>query len=342
MNAKYPTPGILAGSTHPQFAKAVAKIISKDNPHLIEREIKMFPNGEIDIKICETVAGLDVFIIQTSLTGKANDNFMETILLADALFRARAKSVNLVQLCYPYARKDRKEDDKKTQRPKRCPISAKVVAMMLQQVGIRFVATLHLHAPQIVGFFDYPSICENIVPFRVFAEYLEREGLVGNDTVMAGPDIGAAKQVDTASESMGLLLALIHKNRDGAKVNIDRLNVIGDVKDKNVVVYDDMIDTGGTAIAGAEKFKKEGAKRIFLMATHGIFSGDAVERLANSPFEKIIITDSIPNEEIKKYPNKFVVLSVVEMIAGTIANLFNDESLDEIVKHNIHNKPLEA
>jgi len=334
MNGKHLKPGIIAGSTHPAYAEAVARIL---DTRLIERDIKTFANGEIDIKICETVAGLDVFIIQTSLTGQANDNLMETLLLADALFRARAKSVNLIQLSFPYARKDRKEDDKATQRPKRCPISSKVVATMLENVGIQFVVTLHLHAPQIVGFFD-KTICENIVPFRVFAEYLEKENLVDDTTVMAGPDIGAAKQTDTASESMGLLLALIHKNRDGAKVSVDKLNVIGDVQGKNVVVYDDIIDTGGTAIASAAKFKQEGAKRLLLIATHGIFSKDAVEKLAQSEFEKIVITDSIPNKEIGKYPDKFIVLSTVPMVAGAISNLFNDESLDEVVRHNIKNK----
>jgi ribose-phosphate pyrophosphokinase len=139
---------------------------------------------------------------------------------------------------------------------------------------------------------------------------------------------------------MGLSLALIHKNRDGKEANVNRLDVIGDVKGKNVIVYDDMIDTGGTAILGAEKLKAAGAKRVLLIATHGIFSGDAVEKLAGSAFEKIVTTDSIPNTEILKYPNKFVTVSTVPMIADIIANLFNDESLENTVKHNISSKSL--
>lgn len=331
-NHKFTKPAIIAGSTHVEFAQKVADIIGRP---LINREIKTFANSEIDINILDTVAGEDVFIIQTSKTGEINDNLIETVLLADALIRARVNSVSLIQLCYPYSRKDRKEDDKKTQRPKRCPISAKVVADMYQSIGINRVVTLHLHTPQIVGFFNNSCPCENIVPFKVFAEYLEKEGLADEDTVIAGPDIGSAKQTDSASGLMGLPLALIHKNRDGKDVNMNRLDIIGDVKGKNVIVYDDMIDTGGTAILGAEKLKAAGAKRVLLIATHGIFSSDAVEKLAKSEFEKIVTTDSIPNTEVLKYPNKFVTVSTVPMIADVIANLFNDESLESIVKHNI-------
>jgi ribose-phosphate pyrophosphokinase len=333
MNGKKSTPAIIAGTTHHTYAEKVANIIGRP---LIKREIKIFPNGEMDINILETVAGQDVFIIQTSLTTKVNDNFIETILLADALIRARVHSVTLIQLCFPYARKDRREIDADTQREKRCPISAKVIADTYQSVGINRVVTFHVHAPQITGFFSNSSPCENIVPFKVFAEYLEQIGWADGNTIMAGPDIGSAKQTDSAASIMALELALIHKSRKGSYVNMDRLSVIGEVKGKNVAMYDDIADTGSTAILGAEKLKSAGAAKIILLCTHAVFSGDAVERLANSVFEKIIITDSIPNVDISKYPDKFVVLSTVEMTAGIIANLFNDESLEEVVKFKIN------
>ncbi len=332
MNGKKSTPAIISGTTHHVYAEKVANIIGRP---LIKRDIKVFPNGEIDVNILETVAGQDVFIIQTSLTSKVNDNFIETILLADALIRARVHSVTLIQLCFPYARKDRREIDEDTQREKRCPISAKVMADTYQAVGINRVVAFHVHAPQITGFFSNSSPCENIVPFRVFAEYLEKEGWVNENTVMAGPDIGSAKQTDSASNIMSLELALIHKSRKGSYVNMDRLSVIGEVKGKNVAMYDDIIDSGGTAILAAQKLKSAGALKIILLSTHAVFSGDAVEKLANSVFEKIVVTDSIPNSDILKYPDKFVVLSTVEMTAGIIANLFNDESLEEIVKFKI-------
>lgn len=332
MNGRKPKPVIIAGSTYPEYAEAVAKYLEAP---LINREIDKFSNGEININILDSIPGVDSFIIQTSLTGEINDNIMETILLTDALIRARVNSVTLIQLCYPYARKDRKEDDKKTQRPKRCPISAKVVADLYQSIGINRVVTYHLHAPQVVGFFSNKCPCENIVPFKIFAEYLDKEGLINENTIMAGPDIGAAKQTDSASNLIGLDFALVHKSREGQDLNVDRLDVIGDVVGKDVIMYDDILDSGGTAIKGAEKLKKAGANKIILLATHGVLSRDAVDKLAQSVFEKIIITDTIPNKDILKYPNKFVVVPTVAMTADIIANLFNDESLEAIVKHNI-------
>lgn len=325
-------PAIVAGRFCKEYATKVAKILGVP---LLKRKVEPFSDEEIDIDFTETVAGLDVFIIQAYPTGTVHGAIIENMLLADALIRARAHSVTLVQMYFPYSRKDRKEYDSKTQRPKRCPISARVIAEMFTGINIKRTVTFNLHSPQIAGFFPNSSPCEDISLFKLFAAYLKKEKLVDTNTIFVGPDIGSAKSVDIASSSMLLDFALIYKKRgEKGMVSMDQLGIIGDVVGKNVILYDDIIDTGGTVLTAAAKLKKAGAKRIYLMAVHPVLSKNAIARLSasDSPFDKIVVTDTIPHPELQGN-KKFVVLSTVAMTADIIASLFNDKTLEKVVRH---------
>lgn len=332
---------ILSGSTNEELSQKIFDEIeiidtAELGATLLKREISIFANGEIGVELNETVAGAEVFIVQSSITGKVNDNLFETFLLADAVRRARAKNVFLVQLILPYQRQDRRESNK-NHRPKRKAVSAKVTLDCYTKVaGIKRIIAVKLHSEQIEGFVETDSSVENIDPTILFKNFLESSNVIkkvyeGKEPIVVAPDVGAAKSVEDFHRALGLsTYAIINKRRSGPGQS-EALHLIGDCGDRDCIIYDDLIDTGGTVIKAAEKLKESGAKNIYLVAPHGVFSKGAVDKLVNAPFEKIVITDSIPNPEIAKYPEKFVVLSLAKILAKVIINIHNPESFQPVL-----------
>ncbi len=330
-------PIIISGSTNLPVAEQIAKILQCD---LLERTIEKFPNGEIGVLINETVRGRTIFLIQTCITNEVNDGIIETGLITDALHRASCGPIYLVQLLFPYQRQDRRETNKNG-RPRRRPISGKLVADFYEKVcNLTGVITVHLHSDQIEGFFTNKCIVENISSAKLFIEYLKEQKIVtGEDSfeegpVLVAPDVGGVKLVADLADSLKIDYAILDKRRSGpgqSKV----CKIVGNVKGRTIIIWDDLIDSGGTVVTGIDKLIEEGVADGYLMVTHGVFSGNAIEKLAKSKFKKIIITDTVQNQDVAKYPDKFVVLPMAPLIAKVIANIYNNESLQEAVRHNI-------
>lgn len=330
---------IISGSTHEKLANDIAQELGIE---LTSREISVFANGEIDVEITETIAGSEVFIVETSVTGKVNDNFMESLLLIDAAKRARATKVYLVQTIFPYQRQDRREANKKG-RPKRKSVSSKVVANCYQKaVGVDGVVVVKLHSDQIEGFFNNNCIVENIDPAKLFINYLKDNNIIKVDyngdkkPIMISPDVGSAKSTDDFSFLIDLEYVLFNKRRVKPGES-EVLHIVGDYKDRDCIIYDDLIDTGGTVIKALEKLKDakdKGARDVYLMAPHGVFSNDAIDKLGQSDFKKIVVTDSIDNPAITKYPDKFDVISLAPLLASVIKNIYDLESLQALVHHS--------
>jgi len=291
---------LISGSSHPALAKQISEIL---NIPLTDTLVTRFSDGEIRVQINESVREKRVFVIQ-SLCNPTNDNIMELLLLIDAAKRASAKEVNAVIPYYAYARQDRKDQP-------RVPISAKVLANLLQSVGTDRVVVVDLHAEQIQGFFDIPV--EHISALPLFADYLKKLNL--QNLVIVSPDAGGAKRANKLAKKLGAELAIIYKMRPRPNA-VEVFDVIGNVEGKNCVIVDDIVDTAGTLVAAADMLLQKGAKSVRACITHGVLSGPAVERLNNSKLEELVITDTIPTDDkpiaIKK------VLSIAPITAEVI------------------------
>lgn len=325
---------LVSGSTCPEIAQEIAKIL--DERKLLPVKLALFPNSDPDTLFEDTVRGRVVFFIQTSLTGKTAENLFETLAMADAAFRAGAKAVKLVQLLYPASRQDRREPDENG-KPKRRPITARIVADSYVKVaGINSVVTVHLHAGQIEGFFK-GSECtvENISSTKIFIEYLRRENVINGDkegVMLCAADAGGTHLVSPIARFLGLNYAIVDKRRIGAGQN-EVMHVIGDVEDKIVIIWEDIVDSGGTAVKAADALLAKGAKEVILVATHAVLTGNAVNRLIDSSFKKIIFTNTVPPlKEVIERPDRFTVLSMGPLLADVIANIFNDKSFEEVVR----------
>jgi len=300
---------LLGGSSHPKLLNQISEILGvKPTDTLLTR----FSDGEIRVQINESVREKRVFIVQ-SLCNPANDHIMEMLLLADAAKRASAKEVNLVIPYYAYARQDRKDQP-------RVPISAKVLANLIQSVGADRVIVVDLHAEQIQGFFDIPV--EHITALPLFAEYLKNEGI--EDLVIVSPDAGGAKRANKLAKKLGAELAIIYKMRPRPNA-VEVFDVIGNVEGKNCVIVDDIVDTAGTLVAAADMLLKKGAKSVRACITHGVLSGPAVERINNSKLAELVITDTIPTDD------KAIKVKKVLPIAPTIA---------EVIRRVVTGEPL--
>ncbi len=304
---------LFAGNATPELAQKVAERLFIQ---LGKAKVGRFSDGEISVEIEENVRGGDIFILQ-STCAPTNDNLMELIVMVDAMRRASAGRITAVIPYFGYARQDRRV------RSSRVPITAKVVADFLSSVGVDRVLTVDLHAEQIQGFFDVPV--DNVFGTPVLLEDMLKKDL--ENPVMVSPDIGG---VVRARANAKLLhdadLAIIDKRRPKANV-AQVMHIIGDVKDRDCVLVDDMIDTGGTLCAAAVALKQNGAKRVFAYATHPIFSGKAAENLKNSCIDEIIVTDSVPlSPEIAALPN-VTQLSLSSMLAEAIRRVSNEESI---------------
>lgn len=300
---------IFSGTANVKFAEQVAKRL---DCKISDAGIKRFSDGEISVQIDESVRGKDVFIIQ-STCAPANDNLMELLILTDALKRSSAKSITAVVPYFGYARQDRKAAP-------RVPISAKLVADLMQTAGISRVATIDLHAGQIQGFFNIPV--DNLYGSIIFNEHLKKKDL--SNSVVASPDTGGIVRARSVAKALNLDLVIIDKRREKANES-EVMNVIGDVKGKEVIIVDDMIDTAGTIVKAADAFKKLGATKVIACCTHAVLSGAAYDRIENGNLDELIVTDTIP---LTKECNKITVLSVAPIFGEVIRRVYHNESVN--------------
>lgn len=303
---------ILSGNANPQLAEAICDHLGcKLTPILSET----FSDGEIRIEIGANVRGADVFVIQPTCS-PVNFNLMQLGLILDALKRASASRVTAVVPYYGYARQDRKVVP-------RAPISAKLVADFLTIAGMHRLLTIDLHAGQIQGFFNIPV--DNLFAAPVLLRYLKELG-DAQEMVIVSPDAGGVERARAYAKRLGAGLAIIDKRRD-APNQAQAMNLIGNVEGKIAVVLDDMIDTAGTIVAGGEVLKAHGAKEIMACATHAVLSGPAIERLENSAFSHIIVTDTIPLRPQAKECSKIKVQSIAGLLAKSIHNIHTESSV---------------
>jgi ribose-phosphate pyrophosphokinase len=304
---------LFSGRSNPALGERIAEHLGLK---LGDSTLKTFTNGEVYVRYEESIRGADVFLVQ-SCSSPTNDSLMELLIMVQAARLASAKRITAVMPWFPYGRQDKKSMPRE-------PITAKLVAELLEAAGVDRVLTMDLHAGQVQGFFRVPVDHMTAVP--LLAEHFRL--LVGEDPgglVVVSGDAGRTKLAKKFSEMLGAGLALITKERPEQQV-AEVTNVIGRVRDKVCIVIDDMIDTAGTLCAGGEALREHGATRVFACATHAVFSGPSLERIAGSVFEQVVVTDTIPVNPVSK-PDNVRVLSVAPILADTISNVFNDDSV---------------
>jgi len=304
---------LFAGNATPELAQ---KIADRLYIKLGDASVGRFSDGEISVAINENVRGADVFLLQ-STCAPTNDNLMELIVMVDALRRASAGRITAVMPYFGYARQDRRV------RSARVPITAKVVADFLSSVGVDRVLTVDLHAEQIQGFFDVPV--DNVFGTPVLLEHMRNQKF--DNPVVVSPDIGGVVRARAFAKLMDDTdLAIIDKRRPSANVS-QVMHIIGDIKDRDCIIVDDMIDTGGTLCKAAEALKQHGAKRVFAYATHPVFSGNAVNNIKESAIDELIVTDSIPLSEEMKATGKVHQLTLSGMLSEALRRVSNEESI---------------
>lgn len=300
---------IFTGSSHPDLATRICKAM---NYPLGKINNSHFSDGELGIQISESVRGQDVFVIQ-STCAPVNDNLMELLIIADALKRSSAKSIVAVMPYFGYARQDRKAAP-------RVPITAKLVANLIETAGIDRVVTLDLHAGQIQGFFDVPV--DNLYGSVIFADYLRSKNLA--NPVIASPDVGGVARARSVAKLLDLDIVIVDKRRERANVS-EVMNIIGDVKGKDVVMIDDIIDTAGTIVGAARALKERGANSVMACCSHAILSGPAYDRVNGEGLDELVVTDTIP---LQKPSDKITVLSVAPLFAEVMRRIINNESVN--------------
>ncbi|HTL48176.1 MAG TPA: ribose-phosphate pyrophosphokinase [Verrucomicrobiae bacterium] len=308
-----PTMVILGGRSNPDLTNEIAEMLGNQPGDVL---CGRFPEGEIQIQIRDNVRGKDVFILQSTCT-PPNDNLMELLILIDAAKRASAKRVTAVLPFFGYARQDRKD------RP-RVPITAKLVANLLTKAGADRILTMDLHAGQIQGFFDIPV--DHLYSISVLSEYLEKKQL--QNLVVVSPDIGGIRMARAYATILNAKLAIVDKKReDATKTHV--MNIIGSVEDKNVVITDDLVSTGGSLVEAARALKEAGALDVYAAVVHPILAGPAIDRLKKSDIKELIVTNSIPLGEEKKIP-VIKQLSVAGLLAEAIFRIHNNESVSSL------------
>ncbi len=304
---------VFSGNAHPQFAQ---KVVSHLHIPLGAASVGRFSDGEIAVEITENVRGKDVFIVQPTCA-PTNDNLMEILVMADALRRASAGRITAVIPYLGYARQDRRP------RSTRVPITAKVVADMLTTVGIDRVVMIDLHADQIQGFFDIPV--DNIYGTPALLADLRQQS--HDNLMVVSPDVGGVVRARAVAKQMGDIdLAIIDKRRQKANES-QVMHLIGDVKGRDCVIVDDMVDTAGTLCKAADALKTFGARKVIAYATHPVLSGKAIENLKNSVIDELVVTDTIPLSAEALELGKIRQVSVASMVAETIRRINNEESI---------------
>ena len=306
---------LVSGRSHPELARDVAGQLGVE---LGEANLREFANGEIHCRFDTSIRGSDVFIIQTHC-GPVNDSLMEHLIMIDAAKRASAKRITAVCPYYGYSRQDRKATGRE-------PITAKLVADMLSVAGADRVVSVDLHSGQIQGFFDVPF--DHLTAAPVLVDYLRTQR--SDDLVVVAPDAGRVKVAERFSQHLTADLAVVHKRRlRGTANQVEALHVVGDVEGRQCVLIDDMIDTAGTIVAAADLLAERGAAEVWCMATHAVLSDPAVDRLKNSALTKVVVTNTLPIPQDRRF-DKLEVLSVAKLISDAIDAVFEDTSVSEI------------
>ena len=303
---------LYSGRAHPALARDIARHLGVE---LGEPNLQQFFNGEIHCRFNESVRGADVFIIQTH-SGSVNDSIMEQLIMIDAAKRASAKRITAVCPYYGYSRQDRKAEGRE-------PITAKLVSDLLKASGANRVVSVDLHSGQIQGFFDGPV--DHLTAMPVLVDYLA--GYAPEELVIVAPDEGRAKVASRFAERLSADLAVVYKKRSHGVV--EAREVIGDVAGRRCVLIDDMIDTAGTIVAAADRLVSLGAGEVWAMATHGVLSGPAIDRLKNSSLARVVVTNTLPVPPEKQI-DKLEVLSVAGIIADALDAVFEDTSVSDI------------
>ncbi len=306
---------LFTGNANPALAHEMAKSLGVE---LGKATVGRFSDGEVTVELLQNVRARDVFVVQ-STCAPTNENLMELLIMVDALKRASARRITAVIPYYGYARQDRRP------RSMRVPISAKVVANLLETVGVERVLTMDLHADQIQGFFDIPV--DNIYASPVLLSDLKSKAYP--DLVVVSPDVGGVVRARALAKQLNSDLAIIDKRRPRANVS-EVMHVIGEIEGRNCVVMDDMIDTAGTLVKAAEVLKERGAKRVFAYCTHPILSGPAVDRIAGSQLDEVVITNTIPLSDAARSCKKIRQLSVAFLFAETIRRISDGESVTSL------------
>ncbi len=304
---------IFACNSNKPLAEKIAKQLGLP---LSKCDVGTFSDGEITVSIGETVRGSDVFIIQSTCT-PVNNNLMELLIMIDAMKRASAGRITAVIPYFGYARQDRKSKS-------RDPISAKLVADLITAAGADRVLTMDLHAAQIQGFFNIPL--DHLEGMPILSQYIERKNL--QDLVIVSPDLGSVNRARKIANRLDVPIAIIDKRRPKPNVS-EIMNIIGDIKDKNLLIIDDIIDTAGTLCNAANALKERGAKSVRACATHGILSGPAIERIQSSALEELILLDTIPLAPEKKL-DKIKVESVAPIFSQAIQRIYADQSVSTL------------
>jgi len=306
---------LFTGNANPVLAQEMAKSLGVE---IGKATVGRFSDGEVTVEVHQNVRARDVFVVQSTCS-PTNENLMELLIMVDALKRASARRITAVIPYFGYARQDRRP------RSMRVPISAKVVANLLETVGVERLLTMDLHADQIQGFFDIPV--DNIYASPVLLSDLQSKAYP--DLVVVSPDVGGVVRARALAKQLGSDLAIIDKRRPKANVS-EVMHVIGEIDGRNCVIMDDMIDTAGTLVKAAEVLKERGAKRVFAYCTHPILSGPAVERIASSQIDEVVITNTIPLSDAAKACKKIRQLSVAFLFAETIRRISDGESVTSL------------
>jgi ribose-phosphate pyrophosphokinase len=306
---------VFTGNANLRLAEDVVRHL---NIHLGRATVSRFSDGEVNVEILENVRGKDVFIVQ-STCAPTNDNLMEVMVMVDALKRASAGRITAVLPYYGYARQDRRT------RSARVAITAKVVADMLSGVGVNRVLTMDLHSDQIQGFFDIPV--DNIYSSPILLGDIWKQNYP--NLMVVSPDVGGVVRARAIAKRLECELAIIDKRRP--KPNVAKvMHIIGDVKDRTCVIMDDMVDTANTLCEAAAALKEHGAKKVMAYCTHGVLSGTAPERVANSALDELVVTDTIPLRADALATPKIRQLSVAELLAETIRRINNEDSVSSL------------
>ncbi|MFH0947857.1 MAG: ribose-phosphate pyrophosphokinase [Elusimicrobiota bacterium] len=303
---------IFSGSANRNLTKEVCGFLKVPAGAL---ETGRFPDGEVSVKIMENIRGCDTFVVQPT-SSPANENLMELLIIIDALRRASAGRITAVMPYYGYSRQDRKVEP-------RVPITAKLVANLITVAGANRILTLDLHAGQIQGFFDIPV--DHLFVRPVLVDYFKKKKL--SDVIVVSPDAGGVERARSFAKRLKVGLAIIDKRRlspDEAAV----IHIIGDIKNKNIIIVDDMIDTAGTLTKAVEALKKAGANDIYATAAHGIFAGSAYEKIEKSSVKEVVVTNSISDGKSKS--KKIKVLSVGKLLADAILRIHDEKSVSEL------------
>lgn len=300
-------------NSNPALAQEIAASIGVK---LGRTSVSRFSDGEIQINIEESVRGCDIFVIQ-STSSPANEHIMELLIMIDALKRASARSINVVIPYYGYARQDRKARSRE-------PITAKLVANLLETAGANRVITLDLHASQIQGFFDIPV--DQLIGVPILASHFEKKNL--EDLVIVSPDHGGVVRARKMADRLKAPIAIIDKRRPKPNMS-EVMNIVGKIEGKTAIIIDDIIDTAGTMTLAANAMKKNGAKEVYACSTHPVLSGPAIERIQQSEIKELVVTNTIPLPEEKQI-DKIIQLSVGDLLGKAIVHVFEDRSVSNL------------